>query len=73
MTFLHHRLAMKLLESVDNKTITSQDLEVFKEKLEKLKMLKEDAEKKLEQVKELLDGQTKGIIEKGLEYQVSVH
>merc|ERR1739838_655327 len=65
-------LAMKLLESVDNKTITSQDLEVFKEKLEKLKMLKEDAEKKLEQVKELLDGQTKGIIEKGLEYQKTV-
>ena len=61
---------MKLLETVDNKTITSEDLEVFKKKLEKLKMLKKEAEETLEEVKELLDGQTKGIIEKGLEYQV---
>ena len=35
-----------------------------------LKKLKDEAEKTLEEVKKLLNGQTKGIIEKGLEYQV---
>merc|ERR1739838_567263 len=60
-------LAMKLLELVDNKTITSEDLEVFKKKLDRLKELK--AEETLEQVKKLLEGKTQGIIEKGLEYQ----
>merc|ERR1739838_1208368 len=62
-------LAMKLLELVDNKTITSEDLEVFKKKLDLLKELKAEAEETLEQVKKLLEGKTQGIIEKGLEYQ----
>merc|ERR1739838_573416 len=62
-------LAMKLLELVDNKTITSEDLEVFKKKLDRLKELKAEAEETLEQVKKLLEGKTQGIIEKGLEYQ----
>ena len=61
---------MKLLELVDNKTITSEDLEVFKKKLDRLKELKAEAEETLEQVKKLLEGKTQGIIEKGLEYQV---
>ena len=61
---------MKLLETVDNKTITSQDLEVFRKKLDKLRMLKDEAEELLDQVKQMLDGKTQGIIEKGLEYQV---
>merc|ERR1739838_410272 len=62
-------LAMKLLELVDNKTITSEDLEVFKKKLDRLKEMKAEAEETLEQVKKLLEGKTQGIIEKGLEYQ----
>ena len=61
---------MKLLDQVDNQTITSQDLEEFKKKLDKLRMLKNEAEEMLEKVKQMLEGKTQGIIEKGLQYQV---